>query len=168
MQPDDETPASRRRSTSSHHRSCLLNRLSVKVKTGSLWLMDLKGYSHRRRTRSEGLPRDPHICMIVHCPLRQWASPVASKRGANSARGRLRRPRHLPSLLTRAGVGDLRRRAAVPLPVERVRFTGTCRFLKEYARFPLRAAVEVLRIHRREPIDIVYDHSPLDFSSFPH
>ncbi len=55
------------------------------------------------------------------------------------------------------GVGIIR------LPVEHVRGAGTVRFLLEYMRFALRATVAVLKLHRREPIAVVYVHAPPDF-----
>ena len=49
------------------------------------------------------------------------------------------------------------------LPVEHAREAGTLRFLGEYLRFTFRSALEVLKIHRREPLDVVYVHAPPDF-----
>jgi len=49
------------------------------------------------------------------------------------------------------------------LPVEHARGVSAVRSVFEYVDFALRASVAVLRIHRREPVDVVYVHAPPDF-----
>jgi glycosyltransferase involved in cell wall biosynthesis len=100
--------------------------------------------------------------MIVHALY-----PVGESRGEQEARTAREagydvhviclRSSHEPASETVDGVRVVR------LPVERARPAETLRFLTEYVRFALRATVEVLRIHRRDPIDVVYIHSPPDF-----
>jgi glycosyltransferase involved in cell wall biosynthesis len=49
------------------------------------------------------------------------------------------------------------------LPIRHLRGTGVVRTMLEYFGFATRSTLAVLRIHRRERIDIVYVHAPPDF-----
>jgi glycosyltransferase involved in cell wall biosynthesis len=51
----------------------------------------------------------------------------------------------------------------VRVPIRHTRGASSLGLLREYVGFTLLAAREVLRLHRRFPIDIVYVHAPPDF-----
>jgi len=104
----------------------------------------------------------PHVCMIVHS---RYAP--GEPRGEREARAAveaghvvdvicLRSP-HEPQSETVDGVRITR------LPVQHIRGAGALRSMSEYVGFALRASVAALRIHREEPIDVVYVHAPPDF-----
>jgi glycosyltransferase involved in cell wall biosynthesis len=49
------------------------------------------------------------------------------------------------------------------LPIAHVRGVGRLRLVAEYAGFALLAAVSVVKVHRRLPINVTYIHAPPDF-----
>jgi glycosyltransferase involved in cell wall biosynthesis len=106
--------------------------------------------------------RNGHVCMIVHSHY-----PIGEPRGEREARAMieagytvnvicLRRADEL-STETADGVRIVR------LPIEHARVGKTLRFLGEYLRFTFRSALTVLKIHRQDPVDVVYVHAPPDF-----
>jgi glycosyltransferase involved in cell wall biosynthesis len=118
----------------------------------------MKNESSVRRSSSP----TPHVCMIVHSPY-----PVGEPRGEREAHAMIEAGYAVSMICLRAadevptetanGVQILR------LPIQHARDAGTLRFLGEYLRFTFRSALAVLRIHRRQPLDVVYVHAPPDF-----
>jgi glycosyltransferase involved in cell wall biosynthesis len=52
---------------------------------------------------------------------------------------------------------------AIRLPVQHVRNSSARRSVSEYTSFALRATIAVLKLRKREAIDVVYVHGPPDF-----
>lgn len=100
--------------------------------------------------------------MIVHSHY-----PVGEPRGEREAQAMLEAG-YAVSMICLRTAAELPKETAdgvhiVRLPIQHVRDAGTLRFFGEYLRFTFRSALAVLKIHRRQRIDVVYVHAPPDF-----
>jgi glycosyltransferase involved in cell wall biosynthesis len=100
--------------------------------------------------------------MIVHSRY-----PVAEARGEREALAAIDAGYRVHVICLRSGDEPLAETidgvAITRLPIEHVRDASTPRFFFEYVRFTLGAAYSVLKLHRRDPVDVVYVHAPPDF-----
>jgi glycosyltransferase involved in cell wall biosynthesis/predicted glycosyltransferase len=103
-----------------------------------------------------------HICMVIHSHF-----PVGEPRGEREARAAVEAGYTVDVVClgaddepSRETVDDIR---ITRLPVAHVRGAPTLRFLAEYVRFAARATTAVMKLYRRERIDVVYVHAPPDF-----
>jgi glycosyltransferase involved in cell wall biosynthesis len=114
------------------------------------------------RTPLSSLGQRPRVCMIVHSYY-----PVGEPRAEREALAAveagyavdvicLRRPGE-PAEETADGIRSIR------LPVQHVRSSSARRSITEYTAFALRATIAVLKLRRRQAIDVVYVHGPPDF-----
>ena len=113
-------------------------------------------------SRPSGDGRCPHVGMVVHSHY-----PVGEARAEREARAAIEAGYDVDVVClrrtdepARETVDDVR---ITRLPVEHARGVSAVRSVFEYVDFALRASVAVLRIHRREPVDVVYVHAPPDF-----
>jgi glycosyltransferase involved in cell wall biosynthesis len=106
--------------------------------------------------------RTLHVCMIVHAHY-----PVGEPRGEREAHAMIEAGHTVSVICLRTGSELLTETTdgvrVLRLPIEHARGASTLRFLGEYLRFTFRSALAVLKIHRQQPLDIVYVHAPPDF-----
>jgi glycosyltransferase involved in cell wall biosynthesis len=100
--------------------------------------------------------------MVIHSHF-----PVGEPRGEREARAAVEAGYTVDVVCLRADdeppsetVDDIR---ITRLPVAHARGAPTLRFLAEYVRFATRATTALMKLHRRERIDVVYVHAPPDF-----
>jgi glycosyltransferase involved in cell wall biosynthesis len=110
---------------------------------------------------TEHLPR-PHICMVVHSHY-----PVREPRAEREARVAVEAGYAVDVICLRmpseAAAEIVDQIGICRLPIRHLRGAGVVRTMLEYLGFATRSTLAVLRIHRRERIDIVYVHAPPDF-----
>jgi glycosyltransferase involved in cell wall biosynthesis len=115
------------------------------------------------RSSSRNIVRARHVCMVVHSTY-----PVGEPRGQREALAAveagytvdmvcLRSPTEEPTHECVDGIRILR------LPVEHSRGVSMLRSFVEYVSFAFRAARAVMKINRRDRVDVVFVHAPPDF-----
>jgi glycosyltransferase involved in cell wall biosynthesis len=115
-----------------------------------------------RSSTSAGPLHRPHVCMVVHSHY-----PVREPRAEREARVAVEAGYAVDviclRLPTEAAAETVDQIAICRLPIRHLRGAGVVRTLFEYVGFATRSTLAVLKIHRRERIDIVYVHAPPDF-----
>jgi glycosyltransferase involved in cell wall biosynthesis len=100
--------------------------------------------------------------MVVHARY-----PVGEPRGEREARAAVDAGYRVDVICLRSGdepaAENIDGVRITRLPGEHIRGASTLRFFTEYVRFAFRAMGSVLKLHRRDPIAVVYVHAPPDF-----
>ena len=113
-------------------------------------------------TRPTSEERRLRVCMIVHSyypvgePRAERQAIAAVQAGYAVDVICLRRPGE-PAEEMADGIRSIR------LPVQHIRNSSARRSINEYVSFALRATLEVLKLDKRDRIDVVYVHGPPDF-----